>query len=968
MNQAVTAPKNFQPALCPLLTAVLPLRYAIGPRDSIDASAYGLPALSGNFPSLIDPLAPQDFHPLGYTPRLLRDGWLYLWHPAHRRMAELQVDKALLSETERGGPVVDKRIKPYLILEAGAAAMLAWSPCQWSHEQFEAAKARDDVRQRVMRSFTPGAAPFGGQAEKIHEQIGDYLFAEGFKWSCEPDTNHRPDWPRTLDAMERCEQQSYVVIDDAWGVLMDLAGLLRARKDSFAQRRLERGEDWAIAGVIRSLSEGDDALRQQLPNATRYSDLKRTWSEQDQEEETHTADVRRLAEHWAEWFATLDQSTPASFDTACGHFDITQPDLRDALETHLALATLGPAGTGPGAKAVEKALDPEGSATGKPWLVWAVLGVAKRITGNEIKYLLLSADAVKQEQLLHEAGMALQHGKETVRALALSAALNHAADSLEALNPAKASDLLFTAVAPVTGGHLSSLSTQITEVTKLLMMASLTRSTQRLQVLELTSRQHLERLSELAGTRHNRSQRRRLKAELEQLEQAEARASRQAAGKPVPPVEGTLAGGVRKGIAHFELVPKPQPAPPHPHPGYGSDVPRSSIPKAPPAPASTPGLPPIRHLPDDFKWPSLDDLFEKAPLKSAIALVCAWNLRQSIWGEGGALDNPTGKNRVAVGGALLSQTAAVAAVIQQLGDVRWTEHVKTAGKLNPQAQGLLAEALKFGAGAWLAQSASAAIDTLHFGWEALDAFKDGDLDSATVYTGLSASNAALVKVTWRAMQLLRVARGLALAGNAATLSRGVAALPFPVIAQAAGLTLLILAGLITLFYTKDSPAEKWVKQTRFGTRPADWSRTYAESMVAFYQMLMPVSMELRRWREQNPYGGFANEIRLVLLLPGQQAYQQGMVSFDGFEEWSFSRGMLDFSDNSTRVPLVWGEDDPIPLYVETGSRVLPEPDGSLRLSYAYHESEGKKLKRISGTLIYQPIEGLYMPPLEIDLS
>lgn len=415
------------------------------------------------------------------------------------------------------------------------------------------------------------------------------MFAEGYKWSCEPDTGHRPKWPALLGNMERCEQQSYVVIDDAWGVLMDLAGLLRARKDSFAQRRLERGEDWAIAGVIRSLSEGDDALKQQLPNATRYSELKRTWSEQDQEEETHTADVRRLAEHWAEWFATLDQRTPASLDTACGHFDITQPDLRDALETHLALAALGPAGTGPGAKAVEKALDPEGSATGKPWLVWAVLGVAKRITGNEIKYLLLSADAVKQEQLLHEAGMALQHGQETVRALALSAALNLAADSLEALNPAKASDLLFTAVAPVTGGHLSSLSTQITAVTKLLMMASLARSGQRLQVLELTLRQHMERLSELAGTVHNRSQRRRLKAEREKLEQAEARANRQAAGKPVPPVLGELTSEVRRGIPQLELVPKPQqPAPPHPQPGYGSNVPHPSAPKVPTTGAGAP--------------------------------------------------------------------------------------------------------------------------------------------------------------------------------------------------------------------------------------------------------------------------------------------------------------------------------------------------------------------------------------------
>lgn len=89
---------------------------------------------------------------------------------------------------------------------------------------------------------------------------------------------------------------------------------------------------------------------------------------------------------------------------------------------------------------------------------------------------------------------------------------------------------------------------------------------------------------------------------------------------------------------------------------------------------------------------------------------------------------------------------------------------------------------------------------------------------------------------------------------------------------------------------------------------------------------------------------------------------------DGMEEWSISRGMLDFSDNRSCVPLVWGEEDPIPLYKETGSRVEPQPSGYVRLSRAYHEIEGKRLKRISGTLTFQPIEGLYMPPLDIDLS
>jgi hypothetical protein len=966
MNQAVTAPSNFQPTACPLLTAVLPLRYAIGPRDAIAASDYDIPELKGHFPSLTDPLAPQDFHPLGYTPRLLRDGWLYLW--SNNRLAEFQVERASLAETERGGVVVDKRSKPYLILRAGSAAMLAWSPAQWSDRQFEAAKTQETVRERVMRSFTPGAAPFAGPAQKIHEQIGDYMFPDGFKWSCESETRHRPDWPRTLDAMGRCEQQSYVIIDDAWGVLLDLAGLLRARKASFTQRQLEHGEDWAIAGVIRALSDGDDILKQQLPSATRFSELQRAWQEQETEEQTHLADVRRLAEFWAGWMGTLDQRTPGSLDTACGHFDIAQADMRDALETHFALAVLDAASTGPGAKAIIEALDPENSATGKHWLAWVVLGVSREITGNEIKGLLQSVDVLKQEQLLQEAGMVLQYGKETVRAMAFTAAINLGVDSLDALTPAKASDVLFAAVAPIAAGQMGNLQQQITAATKVLWMSILARSAQRMQVMQLTPRQHLERLSEVMGTRNNKSQRRRAKADLEALKKAEAREAAQAGKQPARPATGALATGVRQAIPYLELVPKP--APSHPLPGYGSDVPHPTTAKAPPAPALPPDLPPLRHLPDGVKLPSLSELFEKAPLKSAIALLCAWNLGQSIWGEGGASDNPTGKNRVAAGSALFAVWAAVTAVRHHLADANWSNQVKNAGKHNKEAQALLYEALGRGAMAWIAQSAASAVDVLYFGWEAIDALKAGDLDSAGIYTGLSASSLAMMRVSWQAIQTFRIAQGLALAGDAAVLSRGVAVLPLPLAAQATALTLLIVAGLITLIYTKDSPAEKWVKHTRFGTRPAEWSKTHAESMIAFYQMVMPVSMELQRWREQNPYGDFANEIRLVLLVPmfQQTDYEQGMVIFDGMEEWSISRGMLDFSDNRSCVPLVWGEEDPIPLYKDAGSRVEPQPPGYVRLSRAYHERDGKKLKRITGSLIFQPIEGLYMPPLDIDLS
>jgi hypothetical protein len=56
------------------------------------------------------------------------------------------------------------------------------------------------------------------------------------------------------------------------------------------------------------------------------------------------------------------------------------------------------------------------------------------------------------------------------------------------------------------------------------------------------------------------------------------------------------------------------------------------------------------------------------------------------------------------------------------------------------------------------------------------------------------------------------------------------------------------------------------------------------------------------------------------------------------------------------------------MTLDTGSRVAPEPDGSVRLRRAYHEPEGQTLVRIRGTLTYQPVEGISLPPIDIDVS
>jgi len=66
--------------------------------------------------------------------------------------------------------------------------------------------------------------------------------------------------------------------------------------------------------------------------------------------------------------------------------------------------------------------------------------------------------------------------------------------------------------------------------------------------------------------------------------------------------------------------------------------------------------------------------------------------------------------------------------------------------------------------------------------------------------------------------------------------------------------------------SKDSPAEKW-GSSHFGTRPADWSGGFDQSMREFYRIVLPVSLKLERWNDINPRSGVVNELRLVLRLP-----------------------------------------------------------------------------------------------------
>src|SRR5690606_15384750 len=92
MNQMTTAPASFTPASCPLLAAVLPVRYAIGPLKStasvVSATSLQLPEINGAFPDLGPDYPQLNECSLGYVPRMLRDGWLYVWQETLGQLSE----------------------------------------------------------------------------------------------------------------------------------------------------------------------------------------------------------------------------------------------------------------------------------------------------------------------------------------------------------------------------------------------------------------------------------------------------------------------------------------------------------------------------------------------------------------------------------------------------------------------------------------------------------------------------------------------------------------------------------------------------------------------------------------------------------------------------------------------------------------------------------------------------------------
>ncbi|MGH8333966.1 MAG: toxin VasX, partial [Pseudomonas fluorescens] len=762
----MSAQNKIRVGTCPLFAAVLPLRYALGPTVAVDTDAYDLPALSGSFPELGPRHPDLTGHALNYTTRLLRDGWLYVWESSPPKLVEYQVEKAQLTQTPRAGRVIDTRVKPHLVLRAGDPAGLVWSPVRWSETQYLAARKDPTVRQRIMRSFVPGVAPFSGKVDTLAKLIGEYNDATSYGWSAEPETEHAPDWLKVQKQMKACEQQTYAVIDDAWGVLLDLAALMRVRKEAFDSYQEHHAETWAIASVIKSLSEGDRQLSAQLPSITRYDELQRAWKDQETQNDRYTADLRRLAQLWVAWFNTLQVTGPSSMDTACGHFDITQPIAREALELHFAEACLGPASTSIGAEAITLSL--EGDKAGKPWLLWALLGLPSRLGVGEIKYLVDLSDVARDNN------QALQEGaSKLARAFGYAEAINRTADKLKQHKPASSVEALFLSIAPAAALQLHQGKNTSGAAGRLYMASALSRSDQRIQTSAVTSRQLGEWYSDLMGTR------------------------------PAVPAQlsvAPLASGVADGIPFMHLVPAST--------------------KLPPLPANLAAGVELSGVFD------LKGALSKAPIKSIVTLVAGANF---VWATDQLLDNGTVKSRFGAAGALIGIGAAGAAVIQRVSEVDWASAVRQSGGTSISSRLLLARALGRAANAALAQGAFLAFDVVLYGVDAFEAYQAGDFDTMAANLVVMGASLASIKIQVQAFRALRVARAAVIAGDTATIARGLNVVPH-LGAKLLGLAIVIVGGVIARLYTADSPLEKWVKYSHFGVRPDEtWSHSYTLS-------------------------------------------------------------------------------------------------------------------------------------------
>ncbi|WPX17426.1 hypothetical protein RHM58_26645 [Pseudomonas sp. 10S4] len=565
------------------------------------------------------------------------------------------------------------------------------------------------------------------------------------------------------------------------------------------------------------------------------------------------------------------------------------------------LHRLGPSSSSLCAKAIGDALDPDKQATGQPWLLWAVLGLGKRLAIADIKSIIDLSDGIND----NASGLAKASAK-VGRAIALASAINKSAEKLATYSPAKAQEALMLALSPVVGAHMQNSASGPDNVAKIFLGSAMGRSQQRLIVAQTNSKQIGEWISDLIDTN--------------------------TPTKTSIAISSTIA--IEDALPFYTLSPLKAAGASNAKLGSIADLVKNES--------------NLKNLLNLSKG-ALDN----APIKCVVAIIAALNLRSA---SRDAWNTPSAKTIINSLGGTFGMAAASAAVLQKVAEINWETAVAASGKESSVARIALADALGLSWKAAGFQTLSAAVDIVAYGLDAFEAYQSGDYDTASINVGLSAVSTANIALYVKTFRAIRAARAAVIAGDAAAIGRGVTQVPH-IGFKALGLTILIVGGIVARLYTQDTPLEKWIKGTKFGISPADWAGNYTKSMTEFYKIVFPISLNAYRLNELNPYKGMVESTYLMLLLPGKEILTDSMIKFEGEEIWGGIFGM-----GGKHEKVSWSGNS---FDLHAGTRVTTEAGTATYRRVYHVDREGRALNSIKGNLTYSPLDGLSLPPIEI---
>lgn len=863
-------------AECPLLAAVVPVRYAIGTEDepSPFLDDFGLPELEGR-------LVPADGSgpgaPLRYVARPLRDGWCYLWLDSQARLIEYKVQGGQLEETPRAGDVVMPGAKPFLHAPAGRAAAIAWSPVRWSDAHYNDVRGNAELREALMRPFTPAQPPNSDPGDWLDQapEFNDAP-AELFNWSCEP-RRWMPDREALAGAMAHAEIHATALVDDPWGVVIELAHLVRQGQAHRADWLANEGEERILAENILALDRQGQGFRGRLPRLADRDRLEQAIHRHGREIKEIERNLDALTADWERWMGTLwEGGGPESMASAQSHFDPSRDEDHEAMETLWSATLSGVTQHETGATLATNLLDPE---AGPPFLhgghsLWVgLLGLPTRQQLGDIQRLVAISESLQGQDwetwahsLNHLAGQ-LGHGLATAR------------------------EGLFLVLATTIGPILREQGAASAHRTLVAgyLAAALARGRQRLKVERLAAGSLLDWMNE---------------------------PSARAAGAP-PPLHQMRP----------DLVP-------------GLDGRQAAA---------------IRLVADGASSaegnPFLQRALQEAPLKSLLVLMNGLMVVNA--GSQLASGEDSIKGVTLFFGSGFGTASATAATIQHFAQIDADDILARQG-MSAGWQGAFDRYLVWGQATNLTLSITAVFDAVYFGYGAWESFRQGDRRSGAIQAGMAAAAAGQTAAgahafhTYRqARQALHVGRATQAASTAARARIGPAVI--------LSLTLVIVAGAVSLRFTRDNELEQWLRATRFGSHPADWAGDLDEELGRLYRLLYQPRLRLETREARNPRSANVYRYRVLLVTFPAAAPFPGMFTLEATERWR--TGLVRHEERSRTIT----EKD---LDLDIGG--AEAPDGPV-YRLIYHDTpDGERLSSLSGTLYYRPFPDLTLPPIRID--